>query len=95
MHAIESALRKSLDMGDLEVIAGAHTFFIRESITGSERLLIRAFDVHPSREIAKNFLNCGNEILENKAKEWAGKHGYLIASLPTLGSSGPRWKTKE
>jgi hypothetical protein len=36
--------------------------------------------------MAETFLNSGNALLEQTAREWAAAHGYAITKLPGLGS---------
>ena len=63
---------------DLEIVAGAYGFFIRKGEANSEPILIMALNEYGFREMAQDFLNCGNNVLEEAATEWAEKHRYTI-----------------
>jgi hypothetical protein len=80
----------ALNDADLEIIAGAYRFFILIGEAGSEALLIKALDQYGSRQMAEDFLNCGNSLLEQAAREWAGDHGYTITQ-GSKGVPGPHW----
>ena len=79
-RAVE-VLDRALMNRDYEVIAGAYSYFIRKVRKGSEEVLIVLIDTlnrQGHEEMAEGFLNCGNERLEEAAREWADKHGYWI-----------------
>lgn len=57
---------------------------------GTEAVLIEALDYLSTKEVAEDYLNSGNERLEEAAKKWASSHGYMITTLPGYG--GPIWK---
>ncbi len=41
------------------------------------------------KDLAEDFLNCGNIQLSDAASEWAKIHGYRVSELPGIG--GPSW----
>ncbi len=91
-RAVEPLLA-ALRAGDLEVVAGAYRFFVGQGITGSEAVLIQAFNEYGSEEMGEAFLNCGNAVLKEAATAWAKEHGYTIkegsmGSYPAWGSGG-------
>jgi hypothetical protein len=49
-----------------------------------------ALNKYGSKEMAEDFLNCGNSLLDEAGREWANTHGYYIESKPDSGS-GPKW----
>ena len=77
----------------MEVIAGAYSFFIRKSISGSEDLLIQALNRYGTRILwmAQDFQDCGHPPLVNAVKKWAAENSYRID--PSSGHSGPKWVT--
>ena len=70
----------ALENRDLEIIAGAHSFFIEWGWgkLDTKDILIEALNKHGTAniDIALDFLNCGDLRLSQAAKEWAEKHGY-------------------
>lgn len=68
----------ALKQGDLEVAAGAYTFFIRSGVPGSEAVLIETLEKYGTEEMAENFMNCGNSQLQEAGLKWAKGHGYMI-----------------
>jgi len=76
-RAVES-LNAALDEGDTAVAAGAYKFFIQQGKAGSENLLIAALNEYGGTTMANKYLNSGNALLENAARDWAEAHGYDI-----------------
>ena len=91
--AAEKALLDALKDKNVEVIAGAYSFFIRKSISGSEDLLIQALNRYGTRILwmAQDFQDCGHPPLVNAVKKWAAENNYRID--PSSGHSGPKWVT--
>lgn len=71
-------LLNALDRHDLAVVSGAHKFFIKEGISGSEDVLVAALMKADSWLMAEDFLNSGNEKLSKAAREWATRHGMVV-----------------
>jgi HEAT repeat protein len=85
----DEPLMAGLKRGDLEVVAGAYAFFINKGEPGTENTLINALNQHGDKGMGEAFLNCGNDRLEQAARDWASKHGYVIVSGGLAG--GPIW----
>ena len=75
---------------NLEIIAGAYSFFIHRGEEGTEAILIEALNKYGDKGMATSFLNCGNAQLEQAAYTWATSHGYTVTEFP-IGGSGPTW----
>jgi len=54
----------ALNEQNAKVILGVHTFYVKLGVKGSEGALIETLKKYPSREIAEEFLNCGNPALK-------------------------------
>jgi len=52
--------------------------------------LVRILDDHGDKDMAETFLNCGNDKLEQAARDWASKNGFQTMMLPA-GSSHQNW----
>jgi len=78
---------------DLEIIAGAHCFYISQGEVGTEDILIKALEAYGDIAIAENFLNCGNYKLQLAASDWVPNHGYTV-KYSSYGGSGPKWGIK-
>jgi HEAT repeat protein len=88
-RAIEVLLSKSRSR-DLAVVAGAYRFFIARGEGGTESVLIEALDKYGDAGMAKDFLNCGNARLNDRAGKWLSRHGYVV--IPTSQRESPlRW----
>jgi len=57
--------------GDLATVAGAHRFFIRVAVPGSEPMLVAALEAHGDIHMANAFKGCGNATLSAAADLWA------------------------
>jgi hypothetical protein len=77
---------------DLDVIAGAYSFFIQWGEPGSEDVLIQALRARGDEEMAEALLNCGNSVLEATARTWVTAGRYQIVSGP--GTGGVRWGSR-
>lgn len=51
--------------------------------------LISALNRHGTKAIAEVYLNCGHELLEQAAEDWAWNHGYYVVRSP--GGGKVRW----
>lgn len=84
----DEALFRALERGDLAAVAGAYRFFIGEGREGTEGTLIAALNVAGDDSMALSFLSSHNEKLEEAARVWAKKHGYVIQKMQIPGRSG-------
>jgi len=83
-------LSAALKVKNLEVIAEAYIFFIQRGESGTEVLLIEALNKYGSKEMAEDFVNCGNRQLEVAGRKWANERNYTIIQL-SVGGDSPRW----
>jgi len=72
---------------NLEIIAGAYSFFIHRGEADTEAILIEALNEYGDNGMATSYLNCGNSQLEQAAHTWATSHGYTITEFPIGGDS--------
>ncbi|MGR3311328.1 MAG: HEAT repeat domain-containing protein [Candidatus Brocadiales bacterium] len=83
-------LTAALKQENLEIVAGAYSFFIRRGETGTEVALINALNKHGTGVMAQNFLGCGNNQLEEAGLNWVTSHGQEAVPLSADGGI-PRW----
>jgi len=83
----------ALQSGNIEVIAGAYSFYIERGEKETVDLLITAINKYGTREMALTYLNCGQVQLIDAATTWAGENGYTIHSYPDnfILRQGPIW----
>ena len=86
---VEPFLTQGSDKENLEMIAGAHAFFIRRGEPGTEALLIRALQKFGYIKMAENFMGCGNPGLAEAGREWVTKQGIKLKSGKP--GNAPRW----
>jgi hypothetical protein len=82
----------ALDKEDMAVIAGAYYYFLEEGKPGTEPLLIKALNDYGQLEMATDYINCGNTLLQKAAEEWATKNGLTIVKSEY--SRGRQWGIK-
>ena len=63
-----------------------YPIIIKIGKTGTENALINALDNFGDKEMGEDYLNCGNEKLEDAAERWGRDHGYEVIT-----SSGSAW----
>lgn len=83
-------LTSAIDDDGVKIIAKNYPFYIRLGQVGTEKLLLKALDLHFDKEMCVDYLNCGNTELETDASDIAARHGYWV--MPSFGShGGPKW----
>jgi hypothetical protein len=82
----------ALKSGDVEIVAGAYSFFIQQGIKGSEGILMTALKTYGTKDMAEVYLNCRNQLLEDAGTQWAKVNKYRITRF-TYGRNvtGPVW----
>ena len=83
-------LTAALQQGDLGFIADSYAFYIRLGQEGTEDVLTRALNAHGGKQMALDYLNCGNNKLDAAARDWAARHGYRVYMTSEF-VSGPQW----
>ena len=83
-HSARSAdaLAEGARQGDLEMVAGAFSYYISLGDGALEILLIQAFEKYPANRMGDELLNCGNKTLADAVQSWADKHGVKIEHHP-------------
>lgn len=64
------------------IVSGAYKFFIGRGEAGSEAILAAALDQFGNKDMALDYLNCGNPKLASAGRAWATRNGYLIVADP-------------
>jgi len=82
-----NTLNDAIQDENMDVIAGAYSFFIRKGEEGTEPLLEKAIYIYGTENMASDYLNSGHPQLEQAAKYWAETQS---TTLPT-DRKGPRW----
>jgi HEAT repeat protein len=80
-----TALKEKAD----PVVSGAYKFFIGLGEAGSEETLISALNLFGNKQMALDFLNCGNPELAEAGRAWAKTYGYLIVADPNSVATTP------
>ena len=76
---------------DLRAIRRSYKELILIGNPNTEDLLIKALNEYGYKNMAEDYLNCGNPKLEEAARKWAYKHGYKVVPLFGRSYSGPVW----
>ncbi|MBN1630216.1 MAG: hypothetical protein JW990_10660 [Thermoleophilia bacterium] len=85
-----AALTAGLADEDLKSIATGYAYYIRLGQAGTEEILAKALHKYGDKDMALDYLNCGNTALDAVAREWAADHGYQVyTEAGTHG--GPQW----
>lgn len=82
-------LNEALDQGDVSIVGGAYKYYMHIGKTGSEEVLISALNKYGSRDMAQDYLNCGNKQLKKAAEDWAFNH--LVPIETGTGVSSLTW----
>ncbi|MBI5641281.1 MAG: HEAT repeat domain-containing protein [Nitrospirae bacterium] len=77
---------------NIKLIYKTYSLFILGAQLDSEPILVAAFDRYGDRQMASDFLNCGNQQLMQEAFNWARDNYYELSTASV--SSGPRWGRK-
>ncbi len=75
---------------DLQGMADNYPFFIKLGSPGTEETLVEVIREHGDMTMCLDYLNCGNQRLDEAGREWARNNGYNVYTAP--GShGGPKW----
>lgn len=85
-----AALTSDLQDENLEAVASNYAYYIRLGQTGTEGVLAKALHRYGNKEMALDYLNCGNAALDEAARAWADDHGYTVYTEPGT-HGGPQW----
>lgn len=75
-------LNNALKEGKLDIVANAYLYYIVKVVDGTEAVLIKVLNAYGNENMAEDYLNCGNSILCEAAREWAINHGYEVYEVP-------------
>lgn len=89
VNVLDNIITNSLGQ-DLGRIAESYPYYIRKGNHGTESVLVRALNAYGTVAMAEDYLNCGNDILENGAEKWAKDNGYIVTKKPGV-HNGPIW----
>lgn len=78
----DQPLVEALQQKNDPVVGGAYKFFIGQGMAGSEAELISALNLFGNKQMALDFLNCGNPQLAEAGRAWARTYGYMIVADP-------------
>jgi len=81
-------LDDALSSEEMDIIAGAYSYYIKKGEEQSLELLEKAIYIYGNEDMAADYLNSGNQRLEQAALYWAEAHSE---TLPTDGKKGPGW----
>lgn len=87
---IRSVLDAALEEDALELVAGAHAYYIRCGTRRCQTALRKALTEHGDPGMAGSFLHCGNESLAKAARAWLKKKG-LPSGEASYPGSGAQW----
>lgn len=93
INSAADALKKMSDdayeplLEALKKESGAFYGLIRMGRPGTEPVLIKALNAYGDKEMAEYYLNCGNDLLEKAASDWAHRNGYIITTRPVGGGT--------
>ena len=81
-------LDKALKEKNIKVIADVYYFFVCRGEANTEALLIEALYKYGTKNMAIDFVYCGNDQLKEAALAWARSQGYNIQEQRVV---GPGW----
>ncbi len=82
-------MNRILQENNLELIAGAHKYFILAGIPGSENQLIAAMNATNDVSMVEDLLNCDRPALFIAARQWVKDHNAL--TIYGSGEPGLDW----
>lgn len=76
--------------GAIRHVSVHYKAFIEFGIRGSEYYLIDALNAYGNIPMGDDYLNCGCDLLDQAARAWAARHGYIVVTTPGQ-HEGPAW----
>jgi hypothetical protein len=83
---VVASLTAVIQKDSLKAIAAYYAYFIRLGESGTEDALGKALASYGTKQMATDYANCGNLLLQAAAETWATKHKYTLtkASAPVV-----------
>lgn len=85
----EKIIADEINKIDIAFVIVAYPYLIEIGASGTEDMLIEALNAYGFSMMAEDFINSGNEKLEEAARKWAKKNNYTIYEMPGFG--GKEW----
>ncbi len=85
----EKIIAQEINKMDIAFVMVVYPDLIEIGASGTEDMLINALNLYGYSMMAEDFINSGNEKLEEAAKEWAKENNYTIYEMPGFG--GKEW----
>jgi len=85
----EKIIADEINKIDIAFVIIIYPYLIEIGASGTEDILIEALNMYGSSMMAEDFINSGNEKLEEAARDWAKKKNYTIYEMPRFG--GKEW----
>jgi hypothetical protein len=84
------SLTSAIDNSGVSTIAKNYPFYIRLGQINTEQILLKALNQNFTLEMCEDYLNCGNQLIEDGASDIAYDYGYIVT--PGFGDHyGPKW----
>ena len=89
----EKIIADEINKIDIAFVLAVYPYLIKIGASGTEDMLIEALNVYGFSMMAEDFINSGNEKLEEAAREWAKRNDYaLFVTIPGSGDWGSSGK---
>jgi HEAT repeat protein len=75
---VTARFEAALQGRELEIVAGAHAYFIRKGDPQSVPILIEALMKYGDAAMAEAYINCGNHVLAVNGEGWAADKRYRV-----------------
>ena len=85
----EKIIADEINKIDIAFVMVAYPYLIEIGASGTEDMLINALNIYGFSMMAEDFINSGNEKLEEAARKWAKENNYTIYQMPGFG--GKEW----
>jgi len=85
----EKIIADEINKIDIAFVIVIYPYLIEIGASGTEDMLINALNIYGFSMMAEDFINSGNEKLEEAARKWAKENNYTIYQMPGFG--GKEW----
>ena len=89
--AVSYLYPQAVKVNDYRTISQTYMFYIYLGKKDCEGPLIEALNRHGDKAMGVDYLNCGNERLDDAARAWGRRHGYTVVTRPGVSHKGPVW----
>lgn len=87
-----SKFHQAVKVNDYKTISQTYMFYIYLGKKDCEEPLIEVLNRHGDKAMGEDYLNCGNEKLDQATRDWCRRRGYRVVTRSGAPARGLFWE---